>query len=335
MGAGFLLGTKMTHPVPKWRPWEKPADANVANCLITTHKRRFLFLCQNEYYFAQPSWHVNIYRCLRYRVERLAHVKYSIRNYMFPRWNGVRNKLHILNASLTKASLLVQMVCWPTFCWWLCFCAPLFSFAAPQSITVLVNPGAWRRSFSSNWQPTTDSRLHSTDAWVAGAVDGAQWLTIDLGRPAQLQGIVTQGRSGYQQYVQSYRVELSLLGDSFAAVEGGRVLAGNGDAESAATALLARPVQARFVRLVPHTWHNWISLRAALLLVVELDDSGSRLNFSSVLPQPGQSGSQLGRLHSALAWSASSSSGEWALLELGGLYLVYGLATQGHAQQQQ
>ena len=134
------------------------------------------------------------------------------------------------------------------------------------------NPDYSSLSASSVWANEKIGHLHgqgkldSTQGWSAGHNTKGQWWQIDLGRPMKVQGVVTQGRTAYDQYVKSYQVKVSNDGHSWQPVDGGKTFAGNSAANNAKKEnWFVVPVTARYVRFVVESWKNHISMRAAVL----------------------------------------------------------------------
>ena len=87
---------------------------------------------------------------------------------------------------------------------------------------------------------------------------------MNLGSAKWVDGIVTQGRAnGYGQYVSRYAVLTSEDGYSFSS-QG--VYPGNVDASSGRQYTVFKPVRAQYVRVVPVTWNNHITMRVDVLL---------------------------------------------------------------------
>ena len=82
--------------------------------------------------------------------------------------------------------------------------------------------GALRASSSYNYnhgperarinQPSGHSR---SGAWVAKYRNANQWLQVELGRPAKVTGVATQGRYDSYQWVTSYTISYSMNGKAF------------------------------------------------------------------------------------------------------------------------
>ncbi|KAM6202410.1 lactadherin [Rhynchocyon petersi] len=110
------------------------------------------------------------------------------------------------------------------------------------------------------------------NAWTAKTNNTSEWLQIDLGSERQLTGIITQGARefGHVQYVASFKVAYSDDGDTWTeyrddgALES-KVFCGNSDNNSHKKNLFESPFTARYVRVLPVSWHNRITLRLELL----------------------------------------------------------------------
>merc|ERR1711871_779005 len=110
-------------------------------------------------------------------------------------------------------------------------------------------------------------RLNSDQAWSAAVDSAGQWWQMDLGAVLSVGGVVTQGRNGRDQYVTSYKVYTSETGTDHEPVDGGKIFAANSAANNFKVFnKFAKPVNARYVRIVVETWSNHISMRAAVLL---------------------------------------------------------------------
>lgn len=73
--------------------------------------------------------------------------------------------------------------------------------------------------------------------------------------------MITQGRQNANQWVTSYQVVYSYNGIKWYKVDGGRLFTGNSDRNTQVRHMFRRPVWARTIRIVPHSWHAHISLR--------------------------------------------------------------------------
>ncbi|KAM5291428.1 lactadherin isoform 2-T2 [Glossophaga mutica] len=110
------------------------------------------------------------------------------------------------------------------------------------------------------------------NAWTAERNSASEWLQIDLGSQKQVTGIITQGARdfGHIQYVASYKVAHSDDGFTWTeykdeGAEDSKVFPGNLDNNSHKKNVFETPFLARFVRILPVSWHNRITLRVELL----------------------------------------------------------------------
>ncbi|KAK7810161.1 hypothetical protein U0070_026784 [Myodes glareolus] len=108
------------------------------------------------------------------------------------------------------------------------------------------------------------------NAWTAQSNSDKEWLQVDLGTQRQVTGIITQGARdfGHIQYVASYKVAHSNDGVQWTIYEEhgtSKVFHGNSDNNSHKKNIFETPFMARYVRVLPVSWHNRITLRLELL----------------------------------------------------------------------
>ena len=108
------------------------------------------------------------------------------------------------------------------------------------------------------------------NAWTAQSNSAKEWLQVDLGTQRQVTGIITQGARdfGHIQYVASYKVAHSDDGVQWTVYEeqgSSKVFQGNLDNNSHKKNIFEKPFMARYVRVLPVSWHNRITLRLELL----------------------------------------------------------------------
>ncbi|KAL1774430.1 lactadherin isoform X2 [Sigmodon hispidus] len=108
------------------------------------------------------------------------------------------------------------------------------------------------------------------NAWTAQSNSNKEWLQVDLGTQKQVTGIITQGARdfGHIQYVASYKVAHSNDGVQWTEYEEhgtSKVFRGNLDNNSHKKNIFETPFMARYVRVLPVSWHNRITLRLELL----------------------------------------------------------------------
>ncbi|XP_077173575.1 lactadherin isoform X2 [Paroedura picta] len=111
-----------------------------------------------------------------------------------------------------------------------------------------------------------------TNAWSALTNALGEWLQIDLKKEKQVTGVITQGARdfGHIQYVASFKVAYSNDGRSWTLYRNSRtnstqIFEGNSDNYSHKKNVFDVPFYARFVRILPESWHNRITLRVELL----------------------------------------------------------------------
>jgi hypothetical protein len=107
---------------------------------------------------------------------------------------------------------------------------------------------------------------------------------------------------------------------------------GNSDRNTKVIVAFTDPVTARYVRIRPRTWTNWISMRAGLLIgqateVVPYE----RLEYSSTaFNHPKGIGCGQGMLDSPWAWCAASNDlNQWIQMDTGQVKVINGVVTQG------
>ncbi|XP_078352789.1 uncharacterized protein LOC144637600 [Oculina patagonica] len=111
---------------------------------------------------------------------------------------------------------------------------------------------------------------NTAGAWVAGTNDVNQWLQVDLGSQYfRVTGVATQGRNVWSQWVTKYKLQYSNDKVNFRCyIEQGQTtdkeFAGNEDRDTVVSHELNPPIRARYIRFVPVTWYDRISMRVEL-----------------------------------------------------------------------
>ncbi|XP_043928298.1 coagulation factor V isoform X2 [Protopterus annectens] len=139
-----------------------------------------------------------------------------------------------------------------------------------EQITATSFKPAW---FGYSWAPHL-ARLNmkgNINAWQAKA-SNFQWLQIDLQQVMKITGIITQGASYFktEMYLKSFALHYSNDGTTWTphseeadGVE--KVFTGNVDSQTHAKNYIDPPIFSRFIRIIPRTWQNSITLRVELL----------------------------------------------------------------------
>jgi hypothetical protein len=104
---------------------------------------------------------------------------------------------------------------------------------------------------------------------------------------------------------------------------------GNSDPDTKVIVVFTDPVTARYVRIRPRTWNEWISMRAGLLIgqateVVPYE----RLEYSSIWGNSPHH--RQGMLDSPQGWSPGSHDlNQWIQMDAGQVKVINGVVTQG------
>ncbi|PFX33163.1 Neuropilin-2 [Stylophora pistillata] len=184
--------------------------------------------------------------------------------------------------------------------------------------------------------------------WSALTNDRNQWLQVDLNTFARVTVIATQGRHGFKEWVTKYSMQYSDDGVTFTLYKESdssseKVFDGNQDSDTVVYNKLTSPITARYIRLIPTTWNNHISMRMELYgcpgCVSPYGMENRKISDSQI-----KSSSQLDENHSAKhsrlhlkanrgnggSWSALINDvNQWLQVDLGSYIRVTGIATQG------
>ena len=185
---------------------------------------------------------------------------------------GFVKRIMMWNKELTESQVREQ-----------CACAlPNAGAACKHQVTI--NAPYLNHQYSSVWAGQSPGvghargRLNSRQAWSAARSAVGQYMTVDTGEVQSIAGVRTQGRRDSNQWVTSYKVMVSDDGANFKAVECGRTFDGNSNRNTKVKNIFSKPVRARYIRIFPQSWRNWMSMRAAPL-VCERPCQGSRLDY--------------------------------------------------------
>ncbi|XP_072174491.1 lactadherin-like [Diadema setosum] len=116
-------------------------------------------------------------------------------------------------------------------------------------------------------QPNSHPNMAS---WIPSEDDQDRWLKIDLGEVFMVTGVITQGRTSFEQWATSIHISTSLNDiDWIFAIDplsnGPKVYPANYDRDTHVTSLLPNPLRARYVRIHPITFMNHASMRVEVL----------------------------------------------------------------------
>ena len=95
-------------------------------------------------------------------------------------------------------------------------------------------------------------------------------MSIDVGAAREVYGVVTQGRVQHhaRQWVTSYKVEVYLSGGWVPVTNeaGSFTFTGNTNTHTQVWQRFSNPVTTQYVKFIPLSWSNHISMRAGLLI---------------------------------------------------------------------
>ncbi|PFX12685.1 Lactadherin [Stylophora pistillata] len=121
-------------------------------------------------------------------------------------------------------------------------------------------------SYYNSYYKPSQGRLYQqyeggSGSWLAKTSDQNQWLQVNLGGWRQVMAFCTQGRLNAAHWLTSYSLAFSYDGVFYRTVH--EVFKGNSDQFMPVCHSLRRgQVIARYVRIIPRTWHGYIACRA-------------------------------------------------------------------------
>ncbi|XP_034549378.1 discoidin, CUB and LCCL domain-containing protein 2 [Notolabrus celidotus] len=124
----------------------------------------------------------------------------------------------------------------------------------------------------SVWAPSGARLKKAGLPWAPSQSNQNQWLQVDLKREKRITGIITTGSTlrEYQYYISAYRVKYSNDGQQWymyreANSTQDKIFQGNINYLHEVRNNFIPPIEARFVRINPASWHQRIALRLELL----------------------------------------------------------------------
>uniref|UniRef100_A0A8C2ZZC3 ferroxidase n=1 Tax=Cyclopterus lumpus TaxID=8103 RepID=A0A8C2ZZC3_CYCLU len=124
------------------------------------------------------------------------------------------------------------------------------------------------------WKPSL-ARLNqqgTINAWRAKHSDMSQWLQVELPQIKKITGIITQGAKsmGKEQYVMSYSLEHSINGIHWSRYTDDesipyKTFSANTNNNDHVKNYIYPPIFSRFIRIIPSSWWNSITMRVELL----------------------------------------------------------------------
>jgi hypothetical protein len=151
------------------------------------------------------------------------------------------------------------------------------------------NPTYW--SVSSVWVGEGFNQSHYTPwlnsglGWAAGSNNTSQSIILNYDEPVSMNGIVIQGRANNGgQWVTSAQIDVSMNGTTWTRVISNATL--NSNSIDDIRVNFPTAVYAKFIRIIPLTWNNHITMRLGVIvdpkpkvlngILVQLDAANSR-----------------------------------------------------------
>ena len=122
--------------------------------------------------------------------------------------------------------------------------------------------------------------LDSATGWSARILQVGQNMTINLKSEQLIFGVVTQGRKDCLEWVASFKAQTSFDGRNYTDVDGGQEFMANIGPNAKVEVCFGKAVHAKYVRLLPQTWSTHMSMRAAVLVLVQ-DRQGNPAHIAS------------------------------------------------------
>uniref|UniRef100_A0A673Y2N1 Discoidin, CUB and LCCL domain containing 1 n=1 Tax=Salmo trutta TaxID=8032 RepID=A0A673Y2N1_SALTR len=144
--------------------------------------------------------------------------------------------------------------------------------------TVSVSASSWwqragEMGHQSDWAPNSSQADPGSGSrsWAADQNDSLQWLQLDLGEKKRITGIITTGSTmlDYDYYVMSFVIDHKESRRWRTYTQNNRtqymIFEGNQDSLHQTRNTFHPPIIARYLRIIPHTWHQRIAMRVELL----------------------------------------------------------------------
>ncbi|XP_028395314.1 EGF-like repeat and discoidin I-like domain-containing protein 3 [Dendronephthya gigantea] len=198
-------------------------------------------------------------------------------------------------------------------------------------------------SSEKNGFSTSKGRLNDVDSWYSTNNDQNQWLQVDLGKKELVTAIASQG-SGDSYWVETYSISYGVDKENLTSYKINatqKVFAGNYDEDTVVTNRLYPAINARYIRIHPVSWSDYISLRIEVIgcytgfcntSEVPLGVEDGRIKNSQMSSSNHENGfsTSKGRLNGAYSWYPTyDDQNEWLQVDLRKKELVTAIATQG------
>nr|XP_033791254.1 discoidin, CUB and LCCL domain-containing protein 1 isoform X2 [Geotrypetes seraphini] len=148
------------------------------------------------------------------------------------------------------------------------------SSIVPSEQVTASSSWTWTSATSENlqWHPEQALLQNKGPSWASNHSSSREWLQIDLGKRERITGIITRGSMlpNFNFFVETYVIKFTKEGSKWKTYKGPlgkeeKIFKGNSNYLDTARNTFFPPLVARFVRIVPQTWHQRIALKAELL----------------------------------------------------------------------
>lgn len=208
----------------------------------------------------------------------------------------------------------------------------------------------WQITSSSIYPQEWDKGCHEKYArvyqpnglgWCAKYKSSSEWLQVDLGLPAKVTGLMTQGRNDGSEWVTSFMVSYSM--DSFTWLYitdqygNQQVFEGNSDSYAVKHSYLDEPILARYIKFHTVQWNRHPSMRVEIIgcqvcsSAIALPPFGKLTASSEKWQGDGSScHAEDGYIITNKAWCAKhDNTAQWLQFDVGPPTIVTGLVTRG------
>ncbi|XP_030054404.1 discoidin, CUB and LCCL domain-containing protein 1 [Microcaecilia unicolor] len=122
------------------------------------------------------------------------------------------------------------------------------------------------------WHPEQALLQNEGPSWASNHSSNREWLQIDLGEKRRITGIITRGsmHPDFNFYVKTYVISFKKEGSRWKTYKGPlskeeKIFKGNSNYLDTSQNTFFPPLVARYVQIVPQTWHQRIALKVELL----------------------------------------------------------------------
>ncbi|CAH1248924.1 DLL1 [Branchiostoma lanceolatum] len=229
-------------------------------------------------------------------------------------------------------------------------------FTDENSTQIQEPPSPWSASSQFDSRHSADradinsrETAEKAGAWAAVTNNLDQWLMRDLGEVKVVTGIITKGRNystdwphgTHDQYVTSYVISYGYENgdEKFYTNAEGEIMVFQGNSDRNTTVHhdfgdYGGPVTARFIKIRPRTWHEWIAMRVKI--VTDQDSSPIHETWSASSQFDSRHSADRADINSretaekAGAWAVVTNDlDQWLMRDLGEVKVVTGIITKG------